>query len=113
MLSEPPKSTHYKTDPSSSDNAGSDIYEDIGLPTCATKWEIKWKNLVIEDKILGKGNFGEVRAGEVKIKGGVTKAAVKKLKGKTRNSERYTQTMASNLFWIWRSRFTILGFAFC
>ena len=60
-----------------------DIYEDVCIPDWALKWEIKWKNLIIEDKILGKGNFGEVRLGGVKVRGQVTKAAIKMLKGKS------------------------------
>ena len=58
------------------------VYEDVGLPPWAAKMQIIWENLMIEDRILGKGNFGEVRAGEVKVKGRFIKAAIKTLKGK-------------------------------
>ncbi|XP_038066671.1 ephrin type-A receptor 3-like [Patiria miniata] len=61
-------------------NTDGQIYEDVGLPIWARKLEIKWENLIIDDEILGKGNFGEVRAGGVRIGGQVTKAAIKTLK---------------------------------
>ncbi|XP_022097194.1 angiopoietin-1 receptor-like isoform X2 [Acanthaster planci] len=62
-------------------NPDVDVYEDIGLlPSWAAQMEIRWENLVVEDVILGKGNFGEVRAGGVKMDGNVIKAAIKTLK---------------------------------
>ena len=65
-------------------NTYPDTYKTLNiLPTWAFKWQIKWKDLIVEDTILGEGNFGKVRAGEVKVRGRVTKAAVKMLKGKS------------------------------
>ncbi|XP_038048242.1 angiopoietin-1 receptor-like [Patiria miniata] len=60
-----------------------DIYENVGLPVWAKGLEIQWRNLTIEDKVLGKGNFGEVRAGSLKIRGGLARVAIKTLKGAT------------------------------
>ena len=57
------------------------VYEDVGLPSWALKWEIQWENLLVGDKVLGEGNFGEVRSGTVNISGKTTKAAIKILKG--------------------------------
>ncbi|XP_022109721.1 tyrosine-protein kinase Mer-like [Acanthaster planci] len=62
------------------ENRVSVIYEETDLSSWMPKMDIKWKNLVIEDVVLGKGNFGEVRAGGVRVKGEVTKAAIKTLK---------------------------------
>ena len=56
-------------------------YEDVGFPPWAKRWEILWTNVRIDDQILGKGNFGEVRSGSVKIGDKVTKSAIKVLKG--------------------------------
>ncbi|XP_022097118.1 angiopoietin-1 receptor-like isoform X2 [Acanthaster planci] len=64
------------------------VYEDIGLPSWALRWEIKWKNLVVEDTVLGQGNFGEVRSGTVNIDGKITKTAIKVLKGHTSKTDR-------------------------
>ncbi|XP_038066683.1 angiopoietin-1 receptor-like [Patiria miniata] len=77
------KPTTYENYPPRAVNPDGDIYEDVGLPVWARKLEIKWENLIIDDEILGKGNFGEVRAGGVKIRGQVTKAAIKSLKDST------------------------------
>ncbi len=62
-------------------NDDKDIYENIGLPQWAVDWEIQWTHLIVEDTILGKGHFGEVRLGGIKMKGKVVKAAIKMLKG--------------------------------
>ncbi|XP_038075767.1 tyrosine-protein kinase receptor Tie-1-like isoform X2 [Patiria miniata] len=59
-----------------------DINEDIGLPSWATGLEIQWQNLTIEDKVLGKGIFGEVRAGSLEIRE-MSKVAIKTVKGAT------------------------------
>ncbi|XP_038066677.1 angiopoietin-1 receptor-like [Patiria miniata] len=77
------KPTTYENDQPRAVNPDGDIYEDVGLPIWARKLEIKWENLIIDDEILGKGNFGEVRAGGVRIGGHVTKAAIKTLKDST------------------------------
>ena len=58
------------------------VYEDVGLPSWAVRWEIIRSNLVVDDKILGRGNFGEVRSGTVDVCGQRTKSAVKILKGR-------------------------------
>ncbi|XP_038066674.1 angiopoietin-1 receptor-like [Patiria miniata] len=77
------KPTTYENYPPRAVNPDGDIYEDVGLPVWARKLEIKWENLMIDDEILGKGNFGEVRAGGVRIRSQVTKAAIKTLKDST------------------------------
>ncbi|XP_038056137.1 angiopoietin-1 receptor-like [Patiria miniata] len=66
----------------------STVYEDVGLPSWAAKWEIAWSNLVVEDRVLGRGDFGEVRAGAVKKGGKMTKSAIKILKGNATPEER-------------------------
>ncbi|XP_033636580.1 hepatocyte growth factor receptor-like [Asterias rubens] len=55
-------------------------YEDVGLPTWANPWSILWEDLFIGNKVIGKGHFGEVRDGVVKVKGDLCRAAIKKLK---------------------------------
>ena len=67
-------------------NDDKDIYEDVGLPLWAGDWEIQWDHLIVEDTILGKGNFGEVRLGGIKKKRQVLKAAIKILKGEELSS---------------------------
>ncbi|XP_038073015.1 uncharacterized protein LOC119741336 [Patiria miniata] len=62
-------------------------YEDIGLPTWAARWEILWRNLVVDEQVLGKGNFGEVRLGTVNIAGEKTKTAIKILRGSASTGE--------------------------
>ncbi|XP_038066666.1 angiopoietin-1 receptor-like [Patiria miniata] len=89
VLSENPRSKIKKMESLNEDNTDPIVYEDIGLlPRWASKLEIKRGNLIIEEEILGKGNFGEVRAGGVKIKGKVTKAAIKTMKGSVSESTR-------------------------
>ena len=56
-------------------------YEDVGLPTWANPWSVMWDDLIIGIKVLGNGQFGEVRDGVVKVKGDLCRAAIKKLKG--------------------------------
>ena len=63
----------------------------MGLPSWMRKMEIKQENLVLDDAVLGKGHFGEVRAGKVTIQGRVTKAAIKTLKGNTMYAEEYME----------------------
>ncbi|XP_038066662.1 phosphatidylinositol phosphatase PTPRQ-like [Patiria miniata] len=82
ILTENPEPKLKKIESLNEDNTDPIVYENIGiLPSWAAKLEIKRGNLIIDDEILGKGNFGEVRAGGVKIKGKVTKAAIKTMKG--------------------------------
>ncbi|XP_022097192.1 tyrosine-protein kinase receptor Tie-1-like [Acanthaster planci] len=79
-----PKPKEIDTPTVDIDNAGNsdkDDYEDIGLlPSWASAYEIRWEDFIVEDVILGTGNFGEVRAGGVKMDGKVIKAAIKTLK---------------------------------
>ena len=64
-----------------------DEYEDVNLNSqeyeevTAAKWNISWQDLSLSGKILGKGNFGEVQLGKVRIKDKWITAAVKTLKG--------------------------------
>ena len=46
----------------------------------SSKWDIRWEDLRLSGKILGKGNFGEVQLGKVKINDKWIQAAVKTLK---------------------------------
>ncbi|XP_022097109.1 insulin-like growth factor 1 receptor [Acanthaster planci] len=70
------------------DDRQSTVYEDVGLPTWALRWEILWKNLVVDDKVLGQGNFGEVRLGTVNVSGKKTETAIKVLKGRASETDR-------------------------
>ena len=70
--------------PTVSQDVASTVYEDVGLPSWALRWEILWTNLVVDDTVLGKGNFGEVRSGSVNIDGKMTKSAIKIMKGKNK-----------------------------
>ncbi|XP_038055911.1 angiopoietin-1 receptor-like [Patiria miniata] len=60
----------------------SPVYEDVGLPAWAAKWQITWNNLLIEDRVLGGGFSGEVRSGKVKKGGKTTPSAIKIVKGR-------------------------------
>ena len=59
----------------------SPTHEDVGLPTWAQPWSVPWDNVMVGTKVLGKGQFGEVRYGGVMIEGEFCKAAIKKLRG--------------------------------
>ncbi|XP_038052760.1 angiopoietin-1 receptor-like [Patiria miniata] len=59
----------------------SPVYEVMGHPNWAAKWEILWSNLVVGEQVLGRGNFGEVKKGTLKIGGKKTPSAIKMLKG--------------------------------
>ena len=62
------------------------IYDEIGLPDWAQRWQVPWENVILEDKVLGRGNFGVVLFGFVTIDGGLrTNAAFKILKGEARS----------------------------
>ncbi|XP_072035154.1 uncharacterized protein [Amphiura filiformis] len=54
----------------------------------SSKWDVAWQDLNLSGQILGKGNFGEVQLGKVRIKGRWMKAAVKTLKDGTPDSEK-------------------------
>ncbi|XP_022083827.1 fibroblast growth factor receptor-like isoform X2 [Acanthaster planci] len=58
------------------------------LPGWALKWEILWSDLLLDNEVLGRGNFGEVRSGAVKISGRVTRAAIKMLKEQASSAEK-------------------------
>ena len=58
-----PAPTDYEVTITGSEDITAVVYEDVGLPSWAVRWEILWSNIVIDDKILGRGNFGEVRSG--------------------------------------------------
>ena len=57
------------------------VYEDVGLPSWAVRWKILRRDLGVDDTVLGRGNFGEVRSGTVDQGGQRTKCAIKILKG--------------------------------
>ncbi|XP_038062454.1 proto-oncogene tyrosine-protein kinase receptor Ret-like [Patiria miniata] len=59
-----------------------------GLPSWAQPWEILWSDLLLDDEVLGRGNFGEVRSGAVRIGGKVTRAAIKMIKEQSSSSEK-------------------------
>ncbi|XP_038062477.1 ALK tyrosine kinase receptor homolog scd-2-like [Patiria miniata] len=59
-----------------------------GLPSWAKPWEILWSDLLLDDEVLGRGNFGEVRSGAVRIGGKVIRAAIKMLKEHSSSSEK-------------------------
>ena len=61
----------------------SPTYEDVGLPSWAKPWSVLWVDMMVGSKVLGKGQFGEVRYGGVMIEGELCKAAIKKLPGKS------------------------------
>ncbi|XP_038066557.1 tyrosine-protein kinase receptor Tie-1-like [Patiria miniata] len=62
--------------------------EDVGLPSWAQGWSVPFKNMITGDNILGKGNFGEVRDGAVKVGGEISKAAIKTLKANASENDR-------------------------
>ncbi|XP_038053520.1 angiopoietin-1 receptor-like [Patiria miniata] len=62
--------------------------EDEGLPSWAQSWHIPFRNMMIGDMVLGKGNFGEVRYGAVKVEGEDFKAAIKTLKAYESKNDR-------------------------
>ncbi len=68
-----------------SDTGVADEYEDINDQEYAyvkeSHWEVQWEDLDLTGQILGKGSFGDVQLGRVRIKGKWLQAAVKTLKG--------------------------------
>ncbi|XP_038058739.1 uncharacterized protein LOC119730017 [Patiria miniata] len=58
-----------------------EIPSDTGLPSWAEGWGIPWGDLIVEERVLGIGNFGEVRSGAVRKDGDVNWAAIKMLTG--------------------------------
>ncbi|XP_071800225.1 angiopoietin-1 receptor-like isoform X2 [Asterias amurensis] len=66
----------------------SPTYEDVGLPTWAKPWSVPWGNFMEGTKVLGKGQFGEVRYGGVMIQGEFCKAAIKKLRESSSHADR-------------------------
>ncbi|XP_022083663.1 angiopoietin-1 receptor-like [Acanthaster planci] len=61
--------------------------EEDNLPSWAEGWKIPWSDLTVDDRILGRGNFGEVRSGSVRIDGERTKSAIRRLKGNASTTE--------------------------
>ena len=89
ITQEPTTSSDYEKvgldQPSAYEKVGvgsSSTYDDVGLPTWAQPWSVLWDNFMVGKKVLGEGDFGEVRLGGVMIEGEICKAAIKKLKGK-------------------------------
>ncbi|XP_022111654.1 mitogen-activated protein kinase kinase kinase A-like [Acanthaster planci] len=62
--------------------------EEDNLPSWAEGWKIPWSDLTVDDRILGRGNFGEVRSGAVRIDGVMITSAFKMLKAHASASER-------------------------
>ena len=60
-----------------------DGYEDVDLDdqeyeeVTSSKWDIRWEDLRLSGNILGKGNFGEVQFGKVRINDKWIQAAIK------------------------------------
>ncbi|XP_038061244.1 discoidin domain-containing receptor 2-like [Patiria miniata] len=58
------------------------------LPPWAERWKVPRCDLIMDERVLGCGNFGEVRSGGVMKDGELTRAAIKMLKGHASTSER-------------------------
>ena len=56
--------------------------EEDDLPSWAEEYRVVWSDLTVDDRVLGSGNFGEVRSGAVRKDGEMIRCAVKMLKGK-------------------------------
>ncbi|XP_038066573.1 tyrosine-protein kinase receptor Tie-2-like [Patiria miniata] len=69
-------------------NLSSSTCVDVGLPSWAQERKIPFKNMFIGEKILGRGNFGEVRDGAVIVGGEVSKAAIKTLMANASENDR-------------------------
>ncbi|XP_071799993.1 tyrosine-protein kinase receptor Tie-1-like [Asterias amurensis] len=63
-------------------------YKDVGLPIWANPWSVLWEDLMVGNKVLGKGHFGEVSDGVVRVKGDLCRAAIKKLKENATSADR-------------------------
>ncbi|XP_022111573.1 tyrosine-protein kinase receptor Tie-1-like isoform X2 [Acanthaster planci] len=61
-------------------SSSSSTYEDVSLPSWAHQWGIPWQNVIVGEKVLDSGNFGEVLDGVVIIEGEFSKAAIKTLR---------------------------------
>ncbi|XP_038066560.1 tyrosine-protein kinase receptor Tie-1-like [Patiria miniata] len=61
-------------------NMSPPTYEDVGLPSWTQQWRIPWEEMMVGKKVLGEGNFGEVRDGAVLVGEDISKAAIKTLK---------------------------------
>ncbi|XP_038061266.1 fibroblast growth factor receptor 1-like [Patiria miniata] len=62
--------------------------EENNLPPWAERWKVPRCDLIMDERVLGSGNFGEVRSGAVMKDGELTRAAIKMLKGHASTSER-------------------------
>ncbi|XP_038060886.1 uncharacterized protein LOC119731729 [Patiria miniata] len=65
-----------------------EIPSDTGLPSWAEGWGIPWSDLIVEERVLGSGNFGEVRYGTVRKDEDLNRAAIKMLKGHVSSCDR-------------------------
>ncbi|XP_038061539.1 cAMP-dependent protein kinase catalytic subunit 3-like [Patiria miniata] len=62
--------------------------DDDNLPPWAEGWEVPRCDLIMDERVLGRGIFGEVRSGAVIKDGELTRAAIKMLKGHASTSEK-------------------------
>ncbi|XP_038061371.1 fibroblast growth factor receptor 2-like [Patiria miniata] len=62
--------------------------EEDNLPPWADGWKVPRCDLIVDERVLGRGNFGEVRSGGVIKDGELRRAAIKMLKGHASPSER-------------------------
>ncbi|XP_038061480.1 tyrosine-protein kinase receptor old-1-like [Patiria miniata] len=62
--------------------------DDDNLPPWAEGWKVPRCDLIMDERVLGRGNFGEVRSGAVIKDGELTRAAIKMLKGHASTSEK-------------------------
>ncbi|XP_038061564.1 fibroblast growth factor receptor 2-like [Patiria miniata] len=62
--------------------------DDNNLPPWAEGWKVPRCDLIMDERVLGRGNFGEVRSGAVMKDGELTRAAIKMLKGHASTSEK-------------------------
>ncbi|XP_038061347.1 tyrosine-protein kinase ABL1-like [Patiria miniata] len=62
--------------------------DDDNLPPWAEGWKVPRCDLIMDERVLGRGNFGEVRSGAVMKDGELTRAAIKMLKGHASASEK-------------------------
>ncbi|XP_038066558.1 tyrosine-protein kinase receptor Tie-1-like [Patiria miniata] len=69
-------------------NMSPPTYEDVGLPSWTQRWSVPWEEMMVGKKVLGEGNFGEVRDGAVLVGEDISKAAIKTLKANASENDR-------------------------